>query len=97
MDEDRIVAKVWSAPQVDAQQQLRERHELIQAVQILNRAADTPILGESNRFHFRIDAGAGMPVVKVIQKETDEVLYQLPTDHVLQLAREARKRLRACV
>lgn len=95
MDRDRIVTNISTAPQAELQQQLHEHRELVQAIQFLNRSADVQVLGGNNRFQYEIDSATRMPVVKVIQTETEDVIYQLPPDYVVELAREARRRLRA--
>lgn len=96
MDRDRIVTNVSNTPQVEVQQQLREHRELIQAVQYLNRSADVQFMGENSRFRYEIDSATRIPVVKVVRKDSEDVIYQLPPDYVVELAREARKRSRSC-
>ena len=94
MDRDRIVTSISSTPQVDTQQQLREQHELIQAIQFLNRS-NLPILSENSRFQYQIDPATRKPVVKVIQADTEDVIYQLPPEYAIELARQERRKLRA--
>lgn len=94
MNRDRIDAIAAHVPSVDLQQQLRERHhQLIQAIQFLNRS-DFPLLAENSRFNYAVDAATRRAVVKVVNKETQEVLYQLPPEYVLELARQARQQQR---
>lgn len=93
MDRDRIVTNISSTPQVDTQQQLREQHELIQAIQFLNRS-NLPMLGGNSRFQYQIDAATRIPVVKVIQADTKDVIYQLPPEYVIELARQERRKKR---
>jgi len=94
MDRDRVVTSISTTPQVETQQQLREQHELIQAIQFLNRS-NLPILSENSKFQYQIDPATRKPVVKVIQADTKDVIYQLPPEYVIELARQERKKRRA--
>jgi len=94
VDQDHIAVNVSSAAQADTQQQLTERHRLIQAIGFLNRT-DLQILGENNRVQFLLDSASRRPVVKVVRADTKDVIYQLPSDYVLELARKVRQKERA--
>lgn len=58
---------------------------LIQAVQSLN---DSSIFGQDNEVTFAIDKEARVVVVRVVNKDTREVVEQIPEALVLQLAEE---------
>ncbi len=68
-----------------------ENRQLIQAVKSLSKS-DMLMLGSDNELTYSVDRETRRAVVKVIHKETKQVLYQVPPETVLELAREAQKR-----
>jgi flagellar protein FlaG len=69
-------------------QKLREEREVIQAVKAVNR---TQLLGDQNELTFALDPESNKPVLRIVDRETNEVVRQIPSDYVLQLARELKK------
>jgi len=63
-----------------------ERRELISAAKAVN-ASD--LMGE-NQLVFTIDPQTHRPVIRVENRDTHEILLQLPPDYVLRLAKELR-------
>jgi flagellar protein FlaG len=66
-----------------------ERRELIQAVKAVNRAE---LFGEDNEITFTSDNETRKPVTKIINKQTREVVRQIPPEYVLRLAQELTSR-----
>jgi len=64
------------------------RRELVAATRTVN-ASD--ILGE-NQLVFMVDPQTRKPVIRVQNRDTHEVVLQLPPDYVLRLAEELRAR-----
>jgi len=56
---------------------------LQQAVSVLNQA---DILGANRELTFSVDTPTGRPVVRVIDRESHQVVAQLPSEYVLRLA-----------
>ena len=60
-----------------------ESRRLIQAVRSLNKSE---LLGQQNELTYTIDRDTRRPVVKVVDRETKAVLFQIPPSYVLELA-----------
>ena len=65
------------------QEQQTQHRELIQAVRAIN-ASDK--LGQDNQLTFSMDSKTQRPVMKIVNRETNEVIEQIPTEQVLRLA-----------
>jgi flagellar protein FlaG len=65
-----------------------EQRRLARAVASLN--ADG-LFGESNELTFSRDSGTDRVVIKIVNRNTKEVVQQLPPEYVLRLADEARR------
>lgn len=73
------------APPVEAGRQKQEAQPLDDVVQELNH-----LVRELHReLHFTVDNESGDTVIKVVDRETDEVVRQIPSEEVVRL----RKRL----
>ena len=57
--------------------------DLIQAVRAVN-ASDK--LGDKNELSYSLDPRSRRPVVKIVNRDTQEVIEQIPTEQVLRLA-----------
>ena len=57
--------------------------EVIQAVRAVN-ASDK--LGDSNELTFSLDRRTRRPVIKIVNRDTNEVVQQIPNEEVLRLA-----------
>jgi uncharacterized FlaG/YvyC family protein len=64
-------------------EQAAANHELIQAVKAVNEAGT---FGENNEITFQIDRNSHLPVVRIIDRTTNEVVEQMPAEYILQLA-----------
>jgi uncharacterized FlaG/YvyC family protein len=63
--------------------------ELLQAVKTINAAQ---LFGPENEVTFRIDRAAQIAVVRIVNKETGELVQQIPNEQVLKLAEESNGR-----
>jgi flagellar protein FlaG len=90
-----LVGLYQAANQKSAQlatpQQRAEQARLMQAVKTVNQSG---ILGDSDELSFSTDQASGRLVVKLINKETKEVLRQIPPEYVLRLAEDPERAAR---
>lgn len=61
----------------------QEQAQLIRAVEKLNEGR---IFGEKSELTFSLDRETRRPVMKIIDRETQEVIQQIPPEYVLRLA-----------
>jgi len=74
------------APVNPLSQELRqEQAQLIHAVEKLNEAR---IFGQKSELTFSLDRETRRPVMKIIDRETQEVIQQIPPEYVLRLAED---------
>jgi flagellar protein FlaG len=69
-------------------QQRVEQNQLVQAVKSVNEAE---LLGQGQELTFAMDRQSKKPVLKIIDKETKEVIRQIPPEYVLRLADELER------
>ena len=60
-----------------------ENREIIQAVRAVNASVK---LGDNNELTFSLDRHTRRPVIKIVNRETHEVVVQIPNEQVLRLA-----------
>jgi flagellar protein FlaG len=60
-----------------------EQRQLTRAVRAINQAR---LFGEGNELTFALERGMDKPVVRIIDKETKEVIRQIPPEYLLRLA-----------
>jgi flagellar protein FlaG len=72
-----------SAGAVLTPEQRAEQRQLIQAVKSVNEGG---VLGADNELTFSIDRRAQKPVIRIVDKNTREVVRQIPPEYVLRLA-----------
>ncbi|MDX2179272.1 MAG: flagellar protein FlaG [Bryobacteraceae bacterium] len=60
-----------------------ERRDLVKAVKALNA---TSVLGENHELTFAVDRNSRRPVLRIVNRETREVVEQIPSEEVLRLA-----------
>ncbi len=72
-------------PHPDAQQ----RRELIGAIKAVNAAA---FFGQDHELTFVMDRRSHQAVVRIVNRETREVIQQFPDEYVLRLAEELKVR-----
>lgn len=66
-----------------------EHREIIQAVRALNSAE---MFGQQNELMFHMDRQAHRVVLQVVNRETKEVVTQVPPEYVLRLAEDLQLR-----
>jgi flagellar protein FlaG len=64
-------------------EQAAANRDLAQAVKTVNAAG---ALGSNNELTFQMDRTTKMPVIRIIDKDTNEVVEQIPPEYILQLA-----------
>jgi len=67
-------------------QERADQQKLIQAVQAVNQGQ---VFGEDSEVRFVFDRYTKKPVLRVVDKNTDEVIRQVPPEYVLRLAENA--------
>ncbi|MBZ5611661.1 MAG: flagellar protein FlaG [Acidobacteriia bacterium] len=75
-----------SQPHTVSADEAAQRRRLIQAAKSVN---DSGILGR-NQLVFLIDSQTHRPVIRVEDRETHEILVQIPPEYVLRLAEDLR-------
>ena len=65
-----------------------ENRDLVQAVKALNAAAS---FGDNNELAFLMDRTTRLPVIRIVNRKTNEVVDQIPPEYVLRLAEELRQ------
>lgn len=69
-------------------QQRSEQNQLVRAVQSVNEAR---LLGQGRELTFSLDRETKRPVLKIVDKETNEVIRQIPPEYVLRLSDELQQ------
>jgi flagellar protein FlaG len=79
------------AQEIARQRSREETRQVAAAVQQLNQAGYS---GPTRELTILLDQKTGRPMVRIVDKETGEVLRQIPPEYVLRLAQEAKERLK---
>ncbi|MCC6862697.1 MAG: flagellar protein FlaG [Bryobacterales bacterium] len=66
---------------------LAQNRELIQAVRAIN---GSETLGDRNVLTFALDRETRRPVMRILDKETNELVSQIPPEAVLRMARHLK-------
>lgn len=74
-----------SVPPLEAAQ----RRELIQAAKVIN---SSEVLGQKDELVFAIDPGSRRAIVRIVDRNTREVVLQLPSEYVLRLAEDLSRK-----
>jgi flagellar protein FlaG len=69
------------------QQQATERRELVKAIKAINA---TEFFGENYELTFVLDRETHRPLMRIVDRQTREVIRQLPPEYALRLAEEMR-------
>src|SRR3954469_21240071 len=67
--------------------QAAENREVVRAVKALNA---TEMFGEENQLLFRRDPETQRMVVRVVNRQTEEVISQIPAEYVLRMAQDLK-------
>jgi flagellar protein FlaG len=84
---NRMVQPLAGAAPVAPVEQRAEQREIIQAVKALNAAE---MFGQQNELLFHMDRQARRMVIQVVNRQTQEVVTQVPPEYVLRLAEDLR-------
>ena len=71
----------------EGQAQLVERRALVQAVRELEKAE---VVGDGNELRLALDRETKRPVVRIVNRETGELIRQFPTEEVIRLAQRLK-------
>ena len=74
---------------VESRQNAGQQKAVIQAVKTVNAAE---LFGQENETTYIIDRAAKIAVVRVVNKQTGEVVQQIPTQQLLKMAEESNGR-----
>jgi len=77
------------AQPAESRQPTDEQKALIKAVKAVNAAE---LFGQENETTYIIDRAAKIAVVRVVNKQTGEVVQQIPTQQLLKMAEESSGR-----
>ena len=64
-----------------------EQKKLIQAVKALNSAQ---LFGDKNEVTFVLDRQTHRPVVRIVDRETNQVIRQIPAEYALRMAEDLK-------
>ena len=81
-----LAAAVTQGP-ARTREDITESRFLIRAVQKVNEAG---ILGDNNELTLAVDRETRRTIVRIVNKDTHEVVRQIPPEYVLRMAEELR-------
>jgi flagellar protein FlaG len=81
----RSVQPVAAPVETQRADQAAENREVVRAVQALN---GTEMFGQENELTFQRDAATQRMVVRIVDRNTKEVVSQIPPEYVLRLAED---------
>jgi flagellar protein FlaG len=93
---DRI-GQVTAAYQAEAQTRNQAREETRQVAAAVQQLNKTDFTGASRELTIILDPETRRPLVRIIDKQTGDVLRQIPSEYVVRLAQEAHEQQRAGV
>ena len=68
-----------------------DQAKLIQAVKSVNQSG---VFGSSDELTFASDPGSGRSIIRLVNKDTKEVVKQIPAEYLLRLAEDAQRVVR---
>jgi flagellar protein FlaG len=71
------------AEQPPSPREVAERRELVKAVKVIN---DAQVFGQESELTFSFDRTGRRAVLRIVNRETREVIRQIPNEQVLRLA-----------
>jgi uncharacterized FlaG/YvyC family protein len=69
---------------------LAENRDMIQAVRTVNSAG---ALGDDRELAFLLDRETQRPIMRIVNRQTHEVIQQVPPEYVLRMAEELRRQM----
>ncbi|HUD98682.1 MAG TPA: flagellar protein FlaG [Bryobacteraceae bacterium] len=85
----RITQAMPAAAMPIAADKAAENRQVVQAVKALNK---TEMFGDDNGLEFEKDAQTQRMVVKVVNRQTKDVISQIPLEYVLRLAEDLKQK-----
>jgi uncharacterized FlaG/YvyC family protein len=76
-----------AAPSTVTQDTPADHKDIVQAVKALSEAG---LFGENNELTFALDRETRRPVLRIVDRKTNEVVRQIPAASVLQLAEDLK-------
>jgi flagellar protein FlaG len=76
-----------SVEPVSPRETAAQNRELIKAVKALN---GTELFGQNNELTFVLDRDTRRPIVRLVDRNTKEVIRQIPPEYALRLAQELK-------
>lgn len=73
---------------------LRAREETRQVAAAVQELNDSGYSGPTRELTILLDPKTHRPMVRIVDKETGEVVQQIPSEFVLRMAREAKEQLK---
>jgi uncharacterized FlaG/YvyC family protein len=83
-----LSSHLTTAAQLAPPKSTEDQKALVQAVKTVNAAQ---MFGQENELTFRIDRAAGIAVVRIVNRETGELVQEIPNEQVLALADESNE------
>ena len=77
------VGAARQGPQGQSVEQAAKNRELIRAIKEINEGEG---LGPSSELRFGFDRGTGQPLIKIVDRVTNEVIFQVPPEVTLRAA-----------
>jgi uncharacterized FlaG/YvyC family protein len=71
-----------AVPDTRSSNPLTENQALVKAVQEMN---DSQVSGEDGEWTLAIDQQTRLPVIRIISRQTDQIVMQLPAEYILHL------------
>jgi len=68
-------------------EELAERRQLIKAIRAVN---GSELFGQNSELTFVLDRETQRPLVRIIDRKTQEVIRQIPPEYVLRMAEELK-------
>jgi flagellar protein FlaG len=77
-----------AATPISAAEQPAQTRDVVQAVKALNA---TEMVGDENELVFQMDQQAKRIVVQIVNRQTQEVVSQIPAEYILRLSEDMKK------
>ena len=85
---DNVVELAAVNPVTPLSPEMRAKQaQLVRAVEAVNEAR---LFGENSELTFSLDRETRRPVMKIVDRETQEVIRQIPPEYVLRLAEDLK-------
>jgi len=68
----------------------QQHRETIKAVHAINASGAESLFGENCRLKFRLDSGSRRPIIEVVDRTSERVIFQIPPENVVRLANGSR-------